>query len=236
MNQHEGVEIRLQESIGDPADLRIRNVVKWCSPQKVPSDFTVTIHALLILPGRRRRDSWESESESDYDTDSSSPRRVRSRRHHDTHRPVARAAPVYVRPPDHSRSIAAPRSRSQGPPRPPGRYYDSGSDSSSGDDGKKAPPKSPPKQILYTGLACIASIAAANGIYQSAKAHHARRRELEEGEISSAEAQRLKAEHRKMDLISLGVAAVGAYNVRNGWKRAEGHWKAHKERQADERR
>ena len=97
-------------------------------------------------------------------------------------------------------------------------------------------PKPPPKQILYTGLACIATIAAANGVYQSAKAHHVRQRELEEGEISSAEAQRLKAEHRKMDLIGLGLAAVGAYNVRNGWRRAEGHWKAHRERQAEERK
>ena len=28
---------------------------------------------------------------------------------------------------------------------------------------------------------------------------------------------------RKKDLINLGIAAVGAYNVRNGWRRAEGH-------------
>lgn len=46
----------------------------------------------------------------------------------------------------------------------------------------------------------------------------------------------MKAQARKMDLISLGVAAVGAYNVRNGWRRAEGHWKAHKERQTEERK
>lgn len=119
--------------------------------------------------------------------------------------------------------MGAPRSRSQDPPGPP-RRYDSDSDSSSSDDdGKKAQPKPAPKQILYTGLACVATIAAANNIYQSAKAHHTRQKELEEGEISSAEAQKLKKQARKMDLISLGVAAVGAYNVRNGWKRAEGH-------------
>lgn len=120
--------------------------------------------------------------------------------------------------------MGAPRSRSRGPPGPP-RRYDSDNDSSSSDDngGKKAQPKPPPKQILYTGLACVATLAAANNIYQSAKAHHTRQKELEEGEITSAEAQKLKTQARKMDLISLGVAAVGAYNVRNGWKRAEGH-------------
>ncbi len=123
--------------------------------------------------------------------------------------------------------MGPPRSRSQGPPRPPGpprRYHSDGDDSSSDDDGgKKAQPKPPPKQILYTGLACVATLAAANNIYQSAKAHHVRKKELEEGEITPAEAQKLKTQARKMDLISLGVAAVGAYNVRNGWKRAEGH-------------
>ena len=131
--------------------------------------------------------------------------------------------------------MEALRSRSKGPSGPP-RRYDSDGDSSSDDDGvKKAHPKPPPKQILYTGLACIAAVAATNNIYQSAKAHYTRQKELEEGQISGAEAQKLKMQARKMDLISLGVAAVGAYNVRNGWKRAEGHWKAHKQRQAEGR-
>ena len=149
---------------------------------------------------------------------------------------MARAGPVHASPPSRSRSLGAPRSRSQGPPRPP-RRYDSDSDSSSDDDNaKKALPKPAPKQLLYTGLACVATVAATNNIYQSVKAHHARRKELEEGEISAAEAEKLRAQAIKMDLISLGVAAVGAYNVRNGWKRAEGHWKAHRDRQAEERR
>lgn len=186
---------------------------------------------VLANDGRRRDES--SDSDSDYDTDGSSPRRIRSRKHYNKHLPVARPNPIYANPPNRSRSVGAPRSRSQGPPSPP-RRYNSDSDSSSDDDGgKKAQPKPAPKQILYTGLACVATLAAANNIYQSAKAHHTRQKELEDGEITSAEAQKLKKQARKMDLISLGVAAVGAYNVRNGWKRAEGHWKAHKELQAE---
>ena len=195
----------------------------------------------LTPSDRRRRDSSESDSDSDSDTDGSSPRRVRSRRHYDEYLPLTPAGPVYANPRNRPRCTAIPRPRSQGPSGPP-RRYDSGSDSSSDDHddhdaGKtNAQPKPPPKHILYTGLACVATLAAANNIYQSAKAHHTRQRELDEGEISSAEAQKLKAQARKMDLISLGVAAVGAYNVRNGWRRAEGHWKAHRERQAEGRR
>ena len=183
----------------------------------------ILANAVLTGLGRRRGDSSGSESD---DTDGSSPRRIRSRKHYDKDLPVARAGPIYTSPRHRSRSVGAPRPRSQGPPRPPRprRHYDSDSDSYSDADGrKKSPPKPAPKQLLYTGLACVATIAAANNIYQSAKAHHTRQKELEEGEISSAEAQKLKMQARKMDLISLGVAAVGAYNVRNGWRRAEGH-------------
>ena len=186
---------------------------------------TVAIRALLTPPGRHRRNSSDFDSEVDSDTDSSSPHRIRSRRHYNKDLPVVRAGPVLVNPPDRSRSMGPLRSRSHGP-HGPRRRYDSDSDSDSSSDdggGKKAQPKPPPKQLLYTGLACVATIAAANNIYQSAKAHHTRQKELEEGEISGAEAQKQKMQARKMDLISLGVAAVGAYNVRNGWKRAEGH-------------
>ena len=189
---------------------------------KVLLRFISLANAVLTRPGRRRGDSSGSES-SDSDTDGSSPRRIRNRKHYNKDLPVARAGPIYSGPRHGSRSMGAPRPRSQGPPGPP-RHYDGDSDSYSDDDGKKkSPPKPAPKQLLYTGLACVATIAAANNIYQSAKAHHTRQKELEEGEISSAEAQKLKMQARKMDLISLGVAAVGAYNVRNGWRRAESH-------------
>lgn len=203
-------------------------------------DSTATVYALLTPLGRPRHDSSDTGSESDSDSECSSPRRFRSRKHYSKDLPVVRASPIHAKPSHGHRSMEAPRSSSQRPPQgPPGRpkRNDNESDYHSDDNGgKKAQPKPPPKQILYTGLACIASIAAANNIYQSAKAHYAREKELKAGEITPAEAEKLKIEARKMDLISLGVAAVGAYNVRNGWRRAEGHWKAHKELQAEERR
>ena len=222
IHQH-GAETSLQDGPVDRADLPTHDIGSWCSLMKVLLHSMILTNAVLTRPGRRRADSSGSESDSDSDTDDSSPRRIRSRKHYNKDLPVARAGPIYTSPRHRSRSMGAPRPRSQGPPGPP-RHYDSDSDSSSDDDSrKKSPPKPAPKQLLYTGLACVATVAAANNIYQSAKAHHTRQKELEEGEISSAEAQKLKMQARKMDLISLGVAAVGAYNVRNGWRRAEGH-------------
>lgn len=178
-----------------------------------------------LTPPDRHRDEYD-DSDSDYDTDGSSPRRVRSRRQYHKDVPVAPRPPIYAAPLYRSSSARAPVSRSQGPPGPSRRYASDGNSSSSDDDddgNKKAQPKPPPKHLLYTGLACVATVAALNNVYQSAKAHHTRQRELEEGEISNAEALKLKRQARKADLISLGVAAVGAYNVRNGWRRAEGH-------------
>ena len=196
--------------------------MEWHAAIEVCLASKVATCALLTLPGRRRYESSDSDSSSD--TDSSSPRPIRSRKHYMRDLPVARVEPNHNHRPNRSRSVGATRSRSQGPPSHP-RRYDSENDSSSSDNtrGKKVHPKPPPKQILYTGLACVATIAAANNIYQSTKAHYTRQKELEEGEISREEAEKMKARARKMDLISLGVAAVGAYNVRNGWKRAEGH-------------
>ena len=216
--------MQLRDSIVTQAYLPDRIVLIWCSPAKVCLDFTVAIYVPLTPPDRHRNEYSDSDSDSGSDTDGSSPRRVRSRRQHNKVLPVVPTGRMYAEPLHRSRSMEAPRSRSQGPPGPP-RHYDSDGDSSSSDDddGREAKPKPPPKQILYTGLACVATVAALNNVYQSAKAHHTRQRELDEGKISNAEAQKLKMQARKADLISLGVAAVGAYNVRNGWRRAEGH-------------
>ena len=75
------------------------------------------------------------------------------------------------------------------------------------------------RKLLYGGLAAITSMAAANNIFQAAKAHKARKAQLEEGGKCSHEEEKLKEKHRLMNVISLGVAAVGLYNVRNGWKK-----------------
>lgn len=80
------------------------------------------------------------------------------------------------------------------------------------------------KKFLYTGLAGITTIAAANNIYQSTKAHEARRKAKYENKDFSAKAM---AESRKernkavmLDIFSVGVAAVCVNNAVNGWKKA----------------
>ena len=75
------------------------------------------------------------------------------------------------------------------------------------------------KQLLYTGLAGITTIAASNNIYQSTKAHKARRQAVEEGRMCSSEAKRMRNKAIMMDLFSVGVAAIGVNNAVNGWKK-----------------
>ncbi|KAI9678707.1 MAG: hypothetical protein M1817_005764 [Caeruleum heppii] len=77
------------------------------------------------------------------------------------------------------------------------------------------------KEALAAGLACVTTLAVTNGVYQATKAHKTRRKQMteSEGNVCSAEAARLKEEHHKRNMIALGIAAVGLYNCRNGWRR-----------------
>jgi len=77
------------------------------------------------------------------------------------------------------------------------------------------------RQLLYTGLACVTTVAAANNIYQNTKAHQARKNEVREGEMCMSEVKRLKNKALLMDLFTVGVVAVGINNARMGWKRVE---------------
>ena len=77
------------------------------------------------------------------------------------------------------------------------------------------------KKLVYTGLACITTAAAANNIYQNTKAHYARRNQVREGESRMLEAQRSKNKALLMDVFTLGVAAVGINNARMCWKKVD---------------
>lgn len=77
------------------------------------------------------------------------------------------------------------------------------------------------RKLLYTSLACVTTVACANGIYQNTKAYHARHNEVREGEKCSSEVQRLKNKAVLMDLFTVGVVAVGLNNCRLGWQRVE---------------
>ena len=100
--------------------------------------------------------------------------------------------------------------------------FDSDSDSDayrSSDEERRKQEKLRNKKLLDVGLACITTLAAGNNIYQSTQAHHARRRYVEQGEMSHTEAMRLRKKALMLDVLSVGIAAVGINNARMGWKR-----------------
>ncbi|KAL8986986.1 MAG: hypothetical protein Q9177_003766 [Variospora cf. flavescens] len=123
----------------------------------------------------------------------------------------------------HRRKRSRSRRRSHGTNRH--RKYvessDSDSDSIISSDEERQRSKARKQTLLAACLATATSIAAGNNIYQSTKAHAARRKQLQDGKLSDHEAAELKRKGRKMDLISLGVAAVCLNNAKNGWKRME---------------
>ncbi|KAL9019345.1 MAG: hypothetical protein Q9185_003423 [Variospora sp. 1 TL-2023] len=105
------------------------------------------------------------------------------------------------------------------------RRYDDSSDSDTesiiSSDEERQRSKTRKQTFLAACLATVTSIAAGNNIYQSTKAHAARKKQLQDGKLSDYEAAELKRKGRKMDLISLGVATVCLNNAKNGWKRME---------------
>jgi len=87
---------------------------------------------------------------------------------------------------------------------------DSDSDSlgsSSGDE--KRIKKMKGKQFLTMGLATVATIHAAHNVYQSMEKREARKRAVQEGEMSLEEARKLKGKALLQDAASIGIAALG---------------------------
>ncbi|ETS01717.1 hypothetical protein M419DRAFT_123347 [Trichoderma reesei RUT C-30] len=65
------------------------------------------------------------------------------------------------------------------------------------------------KQILTTGLATIATVHAAHGVYKSLEKRKARKEAVKEGLLSSKEAKKLKTKAIMQDAASIGIAAIG---------------------------
>ncbi|KAI4172231.1 MAG: hypothetical protein LQ343_003666 [Gyalolechia ehrenbergii] len=77
------------------------------------------------------------------------------------------------------------------------------------------------KTLLAACLATITTVAAGNNIYQSTKAHQARKDQIGDGQMSRHEERGMKKKGMKLDFMSLGVAAVCLNNAKNGWKKLE---------------
>ncbi|KAI8271773.1 hypothetical protein K4K59_011960 [Colletotrichum sp. SAR11_240] len=97
-----------------------------------------------------------------------------------------------------------------------GARSDASSDSDLGDsdDDEKRARKMRGKQVITTGLAAVATIHAAHGVYQSMEKRNARQKAVREGRLSPEEAKKLKTKAMLQDAASVGIAALG---IKGAW-------------------
>jgi hypothetical protein len=65
------------------------------------------------------------------------------------------------------------------------------------------------KQFLTAGLATVATIHAANNVYQSIEKRKARNKLVESGKMTEEEAKKLKSKALLQDAASVGIALLG---------------------------
>lgn len=173
---------------------------------------------------RHRRDRYDDYSGSDADSDyhSRDPRRGRGSR--DVGR--TRSMNGGQNPPRASArsTTSAPRNAAQCD------HSNSESDSDLGDssDEKKKRKKLKRDVLVTSGLASVATIHAAHGLYGSMEKRKERMQQLKEGEISPEEARKRRIKANTMDAVSIGLAALGIKGAYGEWqevneKRKENH-------------
>lgn len=99
-----------------------------------------------------------------------------------------------------------------------GDHGDASSDSSSTTDMEKKRKKMRGKELLTAGLATIATIHAAHGVYSSMEAHEQRHRLVAEGEMSPEEARKKQTKAWVQDAAAVGIAALGIKGAFSEWK------------------
>ena len=92
------------------------------------------------------------------------------------------------------------------------------SDSSSTTDMENKRKRMRGKEFLTAGLASIATIHAAHGIYSSMEAHEKRHRLVAEGEMSPEEARKKQTKAWVQDAAAVGIAALGIKGAFSEWK------------------
>ncbi|KXS97510.1 hypothetical protein AC578_4596 [Pseudocercospora eumusae] len=104
----------------------------------------------------------------------------------------------------------------RGPPNR-GDSFDS-SDSSSTTDMEKTRKHMRGKELITAGLATVATIHAAHGVYSSMEAHEKRHRLVQEGEMSPEEARKKQTKAWIQDAAAVGIAALGIKGAFSEWK------------------
>ena len=90
------------------------------------------------------------------------------------------------------------------------------------------------KELLTAGLASIATIHAAHGVYQSMNASERRHKLVAEGEMSPEEAKKKRSKAWLQDAAAVGIAALGIKGAYSEWK--EMNEQRHGVRELEERR
>ena len=95
---------------------------------------------------------------------------------------------------------------------------DASTDSSSTTDMEEQRKKLRGKELLTAGLATVATIHAAHGVYSSMVASEKRRKLVSEGEMSPEEARKRKSKNMLQDAAAVGIAALGIKSAYSEWK------------------
>jgi hypothetical protein len=95
---------------------------------------------------------------------------------------------------------------------------DTSSDSESSTDMEEKRKKLRGKELLTAGLATVATIHAAHGVYSSMVASENRRKLVGEGEMSPEEARKRKSKNMLQDAAAVGIAALGIKSAYSEWK------------------
>lgn len=79
------------------------------------------------------------------------------------------------------------------------------------------------KEYLTAGLAAVATIHAAHGVYASIEARDKRREDVARGEITTEEARKKKNKARLHDAAAIGIAALGIKGAYSEWQEVQEH-------------
>lgn len=77
------------------------------------------------------------------------------------------------------------------------------------------------KEYLSAGLAAVATIHAASGLFSSLEARDKRYEELRKGEITADDAKRKRNKARLQDVAAIGIAALGIKGAYSEWQEVQ---------------
>ncbi|KAI4123456.1 MAG: hypothetical protein LQ338_005253 [Usnochroma carphineum] len=102
---------------------------------------------------------------------------------------------------------------------------DSSSDVCSSSEDERRQKKLRGKEYLTAGLAAVATIHAAHGVYSSLEARDKRQLDVAKGEMAPEEAARLRRKAKLQDAAAIGIAALGIKGAYSEWQEVQEHRK-----------